>query len=183
MNLEHLGWSELFVQRFASFRDQGFVPARVVRAERGTYWLWGECGELVGEVRSSDGRGRHTTTHRELVVLPRGGVLIDNPGMRELQVWTDEEGLSGTFADVEELAAQCRFRDCKHRSEPGCAVRQALVDGTLTAGRLQSYIKLQKELRHLERKQNEKARLAEKAKWKTIAVASRKRKKHVGREM
>ncbi|MEW6359359.1 MAG: ribosome small subunit-dependent GTPase A [Planctomycetota bacterium] len=140
--------------------------------------LLGAERQAVRDVRASDGRGRHTTTRRELILLPGGGALIDNPGMRELQMWTDEDGLSGTFADVEEIAAQCRFRNCKHQSEPGCAVRQAIAAGALDAGRLRGYQKLQRELRHLERKQSEKARLAEKAKWKKIAQQARKTNKY-----
>lgn len=100
----------------------------------------------VQEVREDDQRGRHTTTHRELIVLPTGGIVIDTPGLREIQVWTDKEGLSRTFHDIEEFAESCRFRDCQHQGEPGCAVQQAIEDGTLDAKRLQNYLKLQKEL-------------------------------------
>jgi ribosome biogenesis GTPase / thiamine phosphate phosphatase len=94
----------------------------------------------------SDGKGRHTTTHRQLVALPWGGLLIDTPGLRELQVWTDVEeagGIGRLFADVEALAARCRFADCGHTSEPGCAVQAAIATGELPAGRLASYRKLQ----------------------------------------
>lgn len=143
--------------------------------------LLGVERQLVAAVRESDGRGRHTTTHRELILMPGGGIVIDNPGMRELQLWTDEESLTKAFDDVEELATECRFRNCGHKSEPGCAIRQALEDGTLEAGRWHNYLKLQKELRHLERRQNEKARLAEKEKWKKVAVWSKKMRKHRGR--
>lgn len=97
-----------------------------------------------------DGRGRHTTTHRELVPLPGGGLLLDTPGMRELQLWTADSGLDETFADVAELAAQCRFNDCAHDGEPGCAVRAAVADGSLDRERLASYEKLQRELHRLE---------------------------------
>jgi ribosome biogenesis GTPase len=103
----------------------------------------------------SDGRGRHTTTHRQLVVLPWGGLLIDTPGLRELQLWTDvqtADGLTQLFSDIEELAARCRFADCRHVQEPGCAVRTALDRGDLTAGRLESYRKLQREAAHVERR-------------------------------
>ena len=132
----------------------------------------------VGAVRERDGRGRHTTTHRELILMPRGGVMIDTPGMRELQMWGDEADLTGSFADIEELAAKCRFRDCRHGTEPGCAIRAALEDDVLDAGRFESYLKLQRELRHLARRQDQKARLAEKAKWKKIAIAGRRMKKY-----
>jgi ribosome biogenesis GTPase len=99
----------------------------------------------TGEVRASDGKGRHTTTHRELLVLPGGVLLLDAPGMRELQLWGGAEGVRGVFADVEEAAASCRFRDCRHEEEPGCAVRAALEGGTLDEARLASFRKLQRE--------------------------------------
>ena len=107
----------------------------------------------------SDGRGRHTTTHRELVRLPGGALLLDTPGMRELQLWAGEGAVDGAFGDVAELAARCRFADCRHETEPGCAVREALATGALDTDRFRSYEKLQRELRHLELKQDETARL------------------------
>ncbi|HVM17198.1 MAG TPA: ribosome small subunit-dependent GTPase A [Gaiellaceae bacterium] len=109
----------------------------------------------TGGVRLDDERGRHTTTHRELVPLPGGrGLLLDTPGMRELQLWADEESLDATFAEIVELAAGCRFGDCAHEQEPGCAIRAALEDGTLEAERWNSYRKLQRELRALAVKQD-----------------------------
>ncbi len=105
----------------------------------------------VQEIRD-DGKGRHTTTYRELVPLPGGGLVLDTPGMRELGLWDAGGGVEETFADVTELAAACRFVDCAHESEPGCAVRAALADGRLATERLESYRKLQGELRHLELK-------------------------------
>jgi ribosome biogenesis GTPase len=101
------------------------------------------------EIRS-DGRGRHTTTHRELVPLPSGALLIDTPGMRELQLWADEGVLDSTFSEIAELAAECRFSDCSHEHEPGCAVKSAIADGSLPRERFASYRKLQRELRALE---------------------------------
>jgi ribosome biogenesis GTPase len=104
---------------------------------------------------SAGGRGRHTTSHRELVPLPSGAVLLDTPGMRELQLWAGEEVLDTTFGEITELAAGCRFADCSHQHEPGCEVRRALGDGTLSEERFTSYRKLQRELRALEiRKDN-----------------------------
>jgi ribosome biogenesis GTPase len=97
-----------------------------------------------------DGRGRHTTTHRELVPLPSGALLLDTPGMRELQLWADEEVLDSTFAEIAELAAECRFSDCSHEHEPGCAVKAAIADGSLPRERFASYRKLQREIRALE---------------------------------
>jgi ribosome biogenesis GTPase / thiamine phosphate phosphatase len=97
-----------------------------------------------------NGRGRHTTTHRELVPLPSGALLIDTPGMRELQLWTDEAVLDSTFAEIAELASGCRFSDCSHEHEPGCEIKRALADGSLPRERFASYRKLQREIRALE---------------------------------
>ncbi|MBU2548263.1 MAG: ribosome small subunit-dependent GTPase A [Proteobacteria bacterium] len=110
--------------------------------------LLGRPVQEVGEVRDSDGKGRHTTTSRQLLALPDGqGLIIDTPGLRAVGLTSGEEGLASAFADVEALAEQCRFRDCTHGSEPGCALREALVDGTLNADRLESYLGLQHETR------------------------------------
>src|SRR5262249_23303500 len=104
-------------------------------------------------IRESDDRGRHTTTSRQLLVVQSGGVLLDTPGMRELQLWDASEGISRAFADVAELARQCRFRDCSHKDEPGCAVRDAMDDE-----RLANYHKLQREEEFLESKQDDALR-------------------------
>jgi ribosome biogenesis GTPase / thiamine phosphate phosphatase len=104
------------------------------------------------------GRGRHTTRHRELVLLPGGGLVLDTPGLRELQLWEVGEGLETTFEDVAALASRCRFSDCGHESEPGCAVREALVTGALTRERFESWRKLQRELEQLERRLDARAR-------------------------
>jgi ribosome biogenesis GTPase len=119
--------------------------------------LLGEDVLATRDVRP-DGRGRHTTTHRELVQLPGGALLLDTPGMRELQLWAGESALDETFADVAELARQCRFTDCAHGSEPGCAVRAALAAGTLPRIRWESYTKLQRELRSLALRQDARLR-------------------------
>lgn len=107
----------------------------------------------VAEVRE-DGKGRHTTTHRELLVLPQGGLVIDTPGMRELGLWRSDEGLHGAFADVAALTEQCRFRDCTHDQEPGCAVQAAVADGSLPPERAASYAKLQREQVHLDQERS-----------------------------
>jgi ribosome biogenesis GTPase / thiamine phosphate phosphatase len=125
-------------------------------------------------VRAGDERGRHTTTHRELVVLPEGrGLLLDTPGMRELQLWADVEALDSTFSEIAELAAECRFADCSHEREPGCAVQAALAAGTLDRGRWESYGKLQRELRALEIRQNARLRAEEKRKRRVFARSMR----------
>jgi ribosome biogenesis GTPase len=141
--------------------------------------LAGEERFATGEVRS-DGRGRHTTTHRELILLPGGGVLIDTPGLRELQLWDADEGLDRAFADIAELMLECRFSDCAHDTEPGCAVQAALEDGSLPADRWESYLKLQRELAHLERKLDPRLRAEERKKWATFSKQYRQRRKILG---
>ncbi len=130
----------------------------------------------VQAVREGDDRGRHTTTHRELVLLPQGGAIIDTPGMRELSLWESETGISDTFGDIESLAKDCFFRDCTHTNEPQCAIHAALANGTLEQARYNSYNKLQRELAYLERKEDARARLAEKDKWKKISKYQRAHK-------
>ncbi len=135
--------------------------------------ILGEERLKVGEVMNEDGRGRHTTTWRHLVPIPGGGVLIDTPGMRELQLWAGEESLDYSFSDIAALAENCRFNDCKHLQEPGCAVRQAVDDDGLDAARLESFHKLQRELRFLASKQDHLLRIAERNRWKAIHKAAR----------
>jgi ribosome biogenesis GTPase len=113
------------------------------------------------DVRESDSKGRHTTTHRELVILPGGGLIIDTPGMRELQLWDVTEAVRETFEDVESLSAGCYFADCRHRGEPRCAVKEAVAAGELGADRLASYLKLQDEIAELARQQDERAQIEE----------------------
>lgn len=133
----------------------------------------------TGPVRN-DGRGRHTTTHRELIVLPGGGILIDTPGLRELQLWEADGGLDQAFADIAELVTECRFSDCAHETEPGCAVRAALADGSLPAERWESYLKLQRELAHLERKVDPRLRSEQRKLWAARTKAHRKRRRILG---
>ncbi len=113
--------------------------------------LAGEERQAVGEVRASDSRGRHTTRHRELLVLPSGALLVDTPGMRALQLWEAGDALDEAFADIRELAAQCRFGDCTHGEEPGCAVREALEEGRLDPERFENYQRLRMEAEAKER--------------------------------
>jgi len=123
----------------------------------------------VKEVRLDDDEGRHTTSHRELILLPGGGVVIDTPGIRELQLWdASEGGMSETFSDVEELAGECRFNDCTHTREPGCAVLAAVASGELPSDRLQSWFKLQRELRAIAIRHDHLLRKEETRKWKLI---------------
>ncbi|HVF19973.1 MAG TPA: ribosome small subunit-dependent GTPase A [Mycobacteriales bacterium] len=134
--------------------------------------LTGESTMATTDIRD-DGKGRHTTTHRELVPLPGGGVLIDTPGLRGLQLWDSDEGLELAFSDVESLAATCRFPDCAHATEPDCGVTQAIAAGELPARRLDSYQRLQRELARLERRQDARLRADERNRWRTIAKAQR----------
>lgn len=128
------------------------------------------------EVRVSDGKGRHTTSWRELILLPEGGLVIDTPGMRELSLWQAGEGLPATFEDVEALAAGCAFNDCRHEAEPRCAVGEAIANGSLPAERLESWRKLQGELRYMEIKQDQRAQIEQKRKWRVIHKAARDHK-------
>lgn len=132
--------------------------------------------QAVNSLRK-DERGRHTTTHRELIILPSGGLLIDTPGIREIQFWNGSEGFQATFSDIDELANSCRFRNCQHDSEPGCAVQAAILNGSLDERRFDSYQKLQQELKYMERKHDRKAALVEKEKWKKIHKEMRKHPK------
>ena len=137
--------------------------------------LLGEECQQVQEVRDSDSRGRHTTTWRELWPLPGGGAIIDTPGMRELQLWAGQESLDSAFDDIAEIALQCRYRDCAHGVEEGCAVQSALRDGALDEERWQSYEKLRAEVAWHERKTDLSAALAQNQRWKKIHKAMRKK--------
>jgi ribosome biogenesis GTPase len=133
--------------------------------------------QATAAIRESDDRGRHTTIRRELIVLPDGGVVIDTPGMRELQLWESDEGMDTAFADVAELITQCRFSDCSHEQEPGCAVRMALADGSLDRARWDSYTHLQRELRALEIKLDKRLKSEERKKWRARERQQRRPKK------
>ena len=176
------------VHSISSKTGAGLDAVRAHLAEGVTAALLGSSGvgkstlvnALLGEDRletreiRDDGRGRHTTTRRQLVILPSGGLVIDTPGMRELQLWVAEDGLEGAFEDVAELAAQCRFSDCAHETEPGCAVRAALEDGTLAPERWESYVKLQRELEHLERRLDKRAQAEQRKRWRAIHLEVRR---------
>ncbi len=141
--------------------------------------LLGEERLQTRPVREDDSRGRHTTTHRELVALPGGALLIDTPGLRELGLWTGDDSLERAFDDIAALAAGCRFADCRHEAEPGCAVRAAVETGALDPRRLESYLKQRKELRYLALKQDERAhRRAEKAVGRRMASMIKEIKRH-----
>jgi ribosome biogenesis GTPase / thiamine phosphate phosphatase len=138
--------------------------------------LLGEQRQATSDVRDDDSRGRHTTTHRELFALPGGALLIDTPGIRSLEVAGADDGVDTTFDDIAELATRCRFSDCRHDGEPGCAVRRAIADATLGEDRLASFRKLERELAFSERREDPRARAAEAKRWRQIH-------KDVGRHM
>ncbi|HEY3414324.1 MAG TPA: ribosome small subunit-dependent GTPase A [Armatimonadota bacterium] len=129
------------------------------------------------EVRLSDSKGRHTTANRQLFVLPSGALIIDTPGMRELQLWDAREGIDQTFTDIAELSSGCRFPDCRHADEPGCAVIGAVADGLIDPARLENYQKMSRELDYLSLRQEEGAARAERARWKEIAKEAKRIKK------
>jgi ribosome biogenesis GTPase len=164
-------------------RQEGFEPLTTYLVKGRTVALLGSSGvgkstlinrllgrDLLrtGEVRPEHSRGRHTTTHRELVLLPSGALVIDTPGLRELQLWEVAGGIDSAFADIDQLAALCHFRDCRHEGEPRCAVRQAVADGVLSAERLENYVKLRLESRYLAERQDQLAQIAKKHRWRTI---------------
>ena len=135
--------------------------------------LLGEERQATRAVRVNDGRGRHTTIARELVQMLNGGLIVDTPGLRSLGLTGSEEGIEAAFPDVLEAAERCRFRDCAHSGEPGCAVRAAVASGDLPAERLESYLKLVREARVAAAKSDPRLRAAEGRRWKTIAKARR----------
>jgi ribosome biogenesis GTPase len=134
-------------------------------------------GEEVMRVRDirDDDRGRHTTTSRHLVMLPGGGMLLDTPGMRTVLMWEGEEGLKTAFEDIEAIAARCKFRDCKHGEEPGCAVREAIERGELDAARYRNYLKVGREILHEAAKTDVRVRMEQQRKWRKIHLEARRR--------
>jgi ribosome biogenesis GTPase len=136
--------------------------------------LLGRDEMRVQAIREDD-RGRHTTTSRHLVMLSGGGMLLDTPGMRTVLMWEGEEGLAHAFQDIEEIAARCKFRDCGHGSEPGCAVRAALESGALDLGRFRNYKKVGREILHEAKKTDVRLRMQEARRWRKIMLEQRRR--------
>ncbi len=137
--------------------------------------LLGDRVQDTQEVRGADAKGRHTTSQRELLVAPGGALIIDTPGMRELQPWAPAAQLGAAFADVAELAARCRFRDCTHTTEPGCAIAAALADGTLDLARWQSWQRLRREAAYEVRRADPRAARQNKSEWKKLIKGYRQR--------
>lgn len=164
------------IHSVSTFQDMGLQELKKYFKEGHTIALLGSSGvgkssiinyflgdtvQKIQELRNDGQKGKHTSTHREIFILPEGGLIIDTPGMREIQLWDAESGLQETFEDIEALAANCFFKDCKHKNEPKCALREAIENNLLSEERLESYKKLQKELLFLERKQGIANRLAQ----------------------
>ncbi len=170
---ENMGTSELR-QYFRGNKTVAVVGSSGVGKSTLINCLSGSDEMEVSDISLYKDKGRHTTSHRELIILPEGGLIIDTPGMREIQMWEGSEGVSETFQDVEKYLGQCWFTDCKHETEPGCAVKKAIDDGEINEDRFRNYLKLQREITHFENRNNNKAKLAEKKKWKKITSVARK---------
>jgi ribosome biogenesis GTPase len=134
-----------------------------------TNLLLGSEHQKTAAVREDDSRGRHITTARQMFLIPSGGIIIDTPGMRELKLWSSDDSLEEVFSEIEEVARYCRFADCSHQGEPGCAVAEAVEAGKISKEGVTSYLKLQRELAYIERRQKEGAARVEKLRWKKIA--------------
>lgn len=139
----------------------------------------GEERLKVNDIRADDDKGKHTTTNRELIVLPEGGIVIDTPGMREIQILDDVDDIDDTFSDIVELSKKCKFSDCKHKTEPGCAIKAAVQSGQLSLKRLENYNKLKKEAEYISRKLDMKAQSENKKKWININKEIRANKKRI----
>ncbi|MCD4656211.1 MAG: ribosome small subunit-dependent GTPase A [Planctomycetes bacterium] len=174
--VENIGFDELR-KHLKHGKTSAFIGSSGVGKSSIINCLLGESRQKVKEVRAWRQRGQHTTTSRELFLCDNLGMLIDSPGIRELQLWANDESLTTTFEDIDEFTQKCKFRDCQHINEPGCAVLQALEDDELDYSRYESYLKQQKELKYLDRKQNIHAQKQETLKWKKIKKSMRKRYK------
>ena len=171
--LSHLGVPELARDHLSPGRTAVVLGSSGAGKSTLLNALLGSEQARTGAVREGDARGRHTTTHRELHRLPDGGLLIDTPGIRSLGVSGADDGLAPAFADVADLAADCRFADCRHEGEPGCAVLDAVADGRLARDRLASHRKLEREAAHAARQTDRLAREADRRKWKAISSSTR----------
>jgi len=132
--------------------------------------LYGETVQTTGSISDSVGKGKHTTSARDLIIMPQGGMVIDNPGIREIAFWDDGGGLEAAFAEIEHLADKCRFSDCSHTHEPGCRVLRAVSEGEVMQDRLVSYRKMKRELAYLSHRQHKSADRIEKERWREVAL-------------
>ncbi len=140
--------------------------------------LYGRPLLATGSISARVGKGRHTTTTRDLIMMPQGGMLIDNPGIREIALWKDDCGVEVAFPEIENLAGECRFADCRHVHEPGCRVLQAVADGEILRDRLESYQKMKRELSYLSHRQHKSAERVEKERWKAVSLKIKAINKH-----
>ncbi|MGC6464847.1 MAG: ribosome small subunit-dependent GTPase A [Akkermansiaceae bacterium] len=153
--------------------SSGVGKSTLVNQLLGEEWLW------TGEVNEVTGKGRHTTVARELVVLEEGGMLVDNPGIREVQMWTDEETLRDSFADVEELTLKCKFRDCKHQGDKGCAIEAAVKAGNLDPARYDGFLRLDEEIEELNRRRKKRQMIVERWNKRNKRVKARNREDRI----
>lgn len=166
--LEKTGIEDV-VEAMAPGKTSVFLGSSGVGKSTLTNTLLGEERQLTKDIREEDSKGRHTTTHRELFVLPHGGLIIDTPGIRELQLWGTQADLEIAYPEIDEIASQCRFSNCGHTTEPDCAIRHALEDGTLSKSKLDNYHRLQNELQFLASKVDADAASARKRKQKQLS--------------
>ncbi len=153
--------------------SSGVGKSTLVNQLLGEEWLW------TGEVNEVTGKGRHTTVARELVVLEDGGMLVDNPGIREVQMWTDEETLRDSFVDVEELTQQCKFRDCKHQGDKGCAIEAAVKAGGLDQARYEGFLRLDEEVEELNLRRKKRQMIVERWGKRNSRVKARNREDRI----
>lgn len=173
----HEGWNLNELENYAhSGQTVALVGSSGVGKSSLTNFLLGEDRAHVQEIREQDGRGRHTTTTRELHIAPTGAIVIDTPGIRQVGL-TDDSDLAGVFSDIETLASQCRFTDCRHNTEPGCGILKALAEGQLEKSRWQNYLKLEKELAFERRKTSKALQSQENKRWIQIHKQQRARLK------
>ena len=143
--------------------------------------IYGKSVQPTGSVSENLGKGKHTTTSRDLIMMPQGGMVIDNPGIREIAFWDGDGGIELAFPEIEKLALECRFSDCSHMREPGCRVNQALVEGEITNERIESYHKMKREMMYLSDRQHKTSDRVEKERWKAVALKIKADKKRWGK--
>ena len=139
--------------------------------------LYGKTVQLTASISAHVGKGKHTTTSRDLIMMPQGGMVIDNPGIREIAFWEVDRGIEAAFPEIEKLGLGCRFANCSHTHEPGCRVLGAVDEGEISRGRLENYRKMKRELEYLSHRQHKSAERVEKERWKEVALKIKAMKK------
>jgi ribosome biogenesis GTPase len=167
--------SEILSLYFKKGTTSVFIGSSGVGKSTLVNFLIGHHQAKTQEIRDDDGKGKHTTTSRNLYLSTYGGLIIDTPGMRELQMADHSEGVTDQFSEIEEIIHQCRFSDCQHQAEPGCAIIKALAEGSLPTAKWMSYQKLQSEVRHGLRKQDKAVASQDRKAWKKISVQAREK--------